>query len=346
MGSFNASCFASQQIIASGDRCRVVTLTRRQTYSPVALAHGDKEFKVYGTTCSTCYPVAYWKPVIGFMEAEYDDYGQVKLIDNPVTRRRLLSWAAHLWRETPVVAQGENSCHDVPFDFKASLEKCCPSLAAFLKARTYYSPLNAFNTAEPSFFEELIPVWDEAWNVAHEHRLFSMSSSGNPVPLQYGLMHEEVFKYLIAQANKETTWDNEPFEQRAFFDRSLVTAKARGDDTKEKLFWVADTLRQELERVGYYEGLGPVSSDLVEGLWDLLPKLLAGELSDDELFATLKPLLDERYAFHGMLCLNLRFEPLVYAGQDYSNEAGQAYAKFINAVEQTITKQRNDRYED
>ncbi len=346
MGSFNASCFASQQVIAPGDACKVVTLIRRRTYSKVELSDGDKTFSVYGTTCSTCYPVAFWAPAVGFMDAVYDDCGQVTLVDTPTTRIRLLTWAAYMYRNALAVAEGENKCHDIPFDYKALLGKHCPALLEQLSKSHYFGRSQLlFLEAHPSFFDEVLPVWNAAWEVSQEHRLFSMDRSDEPSPMQYGLMHEATANYLVDYSNKMTDWSNEAYEQRTFFNRCVRSAKesAEGHAGKESVFWFVDALRREFERVGYYEGLGLISADLFNGLWALGPAYLEGSLSDDELFIQCKPFLDERYVLHGLLCLDLKFAPIVYAGQDYSNESGKAYAKFVNAVQKEVSRRRQVR---
>lgn len=347
MGSFNTYCFTSQQVIAPGDRCRVIALTRQHTFDLVSLSRGDKQYKLYGTTSSTCYPVAFWKPVTGFMEAEYADYGQVALYNTPQNRVRLLTWANALYDAALVTAEGKNRCHDIPFDFRASLEAHYPELYKKLGSRRTFLPLSSATADEADFFEKLLPVWEEAWEVAQEHRLFLMNSQNEPTPMQYGLMHEEAFQYLAADTAKLKSRTKESYALYEYFSRSLVEAmqeaRAHEGDTA---FRVADRTRSKLLELGSYEGLGCISEDLVSPLWDLVSLHLKGALTTQGLFEHVKPLLEERYVLYGMYRFDLKFGPMVYAGQDYLNESGKAYAKFVRTVQKVVSRQRKSRYDE
>lgn len=346
MGSFNASCFASKQVIAPSNRCRVVLLQRNHTYQPVELSHGETQYSVYGTTCSTCYPVAFWEPVVGFMEATYDDYGQVILLDTPVTRRRLQSWAVYMYMNALVTHQGENSVHDVPFDFKATLETHYPEFFNKLKEAKSYLAFNRDTSslrAEDSFFTKMTPVWDATWNVAQERRLFGLDNQ-YPQPLQYGLLHEASYRHLVAFTNKQVSWDKTSYEMRAFFDRSLAKARESSASLEHAAFWLPERLSSVLNRVGYYEGLSPISSDLFEPVWAIAEQLLKGEISDDDLFLELTPFIEERYVLSALCALDLKFGPVVYAGQDYSNETGKAYAKFVSDVQKQVSREQREMY--
>ena len=68
---------------------------------------------------------------------------------------------------------------------------------------------------------------------------------------------------------------------------------------------------------------------------------LDGKLDDDQMYAIIKPWLETRYACSGLEALNLHFEPVVYASQDYSNEIGASYAEFVGQVSAQVTRGRN-----
>lgn len=57
----------------------------------------------------------------------------------------------------------------------------------------------------------------------------------------------------------------------------------------------------------------------------------------------MRPSMVGVYVLAGMNGLNLKFSPIVSAGQDYDNSHGDALAKFITAVAKVVTKERKKR---
>jgi len=64
------------------------------------------------------------------------------------------------------------------------------------------------------------------------------------------------------------------------------------------------------------------------------------EISMDDLFVKVIPWLQMRLACKGLAALNLHYDPLVYAGQDYTNQIGNAYARFVGQVATAVTRHR------
>lgn len=338
MGSFNTTCFASQQTIAPGDVCVVVPIIQRSTYKPAEGTFRGQPVRLHGITSSTCYPTAFWRPAGGFFDATYDDYGRFTLLESPANLRRLVSFLRYVLGNTPKVELGENQYHDLAFDFPAFLAEKAPELDAWLATER-----NKKQGQEPYdaalLFKQAHECWDYVWEVGAEHRLFATSYGGNLVPLEFAVMHRAAYDVLVAQAEDMRGWDDAPMQQRVFFDRLFDKAASHsniGDEPAMQAVWFNSSLRQELQAMGHFEGISyPDESELLR---DVSRDFLAGKLDKDQLFELLKPQLDARYAITSLLALNIKVTPMVYAGQDYDNAIGRNYAKFIRAASAAVNR--------
>ena len=339
MGCFNLTCFASQQTIAPGDKCQVLPILQERGYRPVEGTYGSKPFELYGIASSTCYPHAYWAPYGGFIEAEYDDYGQVTLLDTPTNRLRLCDLFSQLQSDAVTVSEGENQCHDVPYDFAAFLAAETPGLLAYLSARGRVP-----TTSE--FFGELEAAWNYVWERHQEHRLVGVDYSDVLRPLQFAIMHQASFDALVSKVNQLRTWRDESLAQRDVFEammaKTLDKLPGEGQLREAVTDFLWFQLERELERIGQFEGLTYPGESAV--LADAVAEFLLKKLDREGLFQALKPLLDARYVMSGLNMLNLRITPIVTASQDYSNEIGAAYAQFIASVSAVVTQGRRDHY--
>ncbi len=352
MGSFNTACFVSRQTIASGDACMVTPIMMQSTYRPVELTYGEETSQQYGPCSSTCYPTRFWKPVGSFFEAEYDDYGRVTLTDSKVNRFRLKEFIREALQMTPVVAQGENQYHDVAYDLVKFMTEKAPALLAYLTAKRG-EELPAYDG--DLFFAQGVACWEYIYEVAQEQRMFWRDYKGVMRPMNFAIMHRAAFDGLVAMTNAWVGWDKESYEMRTFFDRALGEAKQRmaeldaeaegASDMNEKQrkhmrkYFAFDRFREAMRRVGGSEGSSYPSEHVV--YMEASDAYLDGKLTDDQLFDIMKPWLEIRYACSGLEALNLHFEPIVYASQDYSNEIGDSYAKFVAKVNAQVTRGRN-----
>ena len=375
MGSFNTSCFVSNQVIAPQDICRIVPIVQSSTYNDVVLQFADKSMaSLRGIANSTCYADCYWKPLSGFIPAEYDDYGQFKLIFSPKTRRDLLSFFHDVYTKCPTVLQGDNEYHDLPFDFAQFLSTDAPDIhKIFTKKSASSSNVNdELVSDEPvrdltlntGLDAQLTACWNYIFKVASKHRLFIYHSQ-TLRPLQFAVMHEVAYESLIETSSSGENWEGEPMAISSFLKRTLKEARAQGEDamkrfgkktdSKESLpgtaessvqtldnsfyfeWAMADTLRSSLERISGNCRLGN-SRQEYQLLSKLCKGIATGAVSDDEFVERTSFLVADRYAIAGLECFGIRFSPMVYSGQDYSNEEGQAYVRFVEKISAKVTR--------
>ncbi len=350
MGSFNTSCFVSRQTIAPGDACMVIPIQQQSTYEQVALTYNGEESAQYGVCSSTCYPTRFWRPVGAFIEAEYDDYGRFTLKDSPLNRFKLKDFINEALKMAPVVAQGDNKYHDLAYDLTQFMQQSAADLLAVLTAKGEDKPAS---TDGDLLWSQSVACWDYIYEVSQEQRMFWRNYKGALRPMNFAAMHRLAFDELVAMTNAYVGWDNESYEMRAFFDRAMAETKERlaeldasiQGETEDaaarkhlRKFFAFDRLRDSLRRVGGSEGSHyPCEGTVFHGAADAY---LEGKLDDERLYAVLKPWLEVRYAYSGLEALNLHFEPIVYASQDYQNDVGASYARFVGKVSKAVSKGR------
>jgi hypothetical protein len=346
MGSFNTTCFASGQTIAPGDPGFILPIIQASGYDPVELTYDGKTQSLFGIACMSCYPHAFWEPFGGFIEGTYDDYGEFSVADTPINRARLVQLIADLVEKSAVAEEGENQSHDIPFRIAEYVADQKPLLHAGLSGD--HNTMLEQHAGSAEFFNELIAAWSYAREAGFEHRLFAKANyHGGLRPVQFAVIHGEAYKGLVAMYATS---------KRELFDKALAAiqdvlatikeALAAGETRlAEMARWNRSALfMRPLLRLGSYEALEyPGEAAVIDAALDAYS---AGKLDVEGLFAALEPLLDARCVMNGLGRLNLKLSPQVYAGQDYSNAIGIAYAAFVQATSAAVTKLRKERYGD
>lgn len=356
MGSFNTSCFVSRQTIAPGEHCMVIPIIQQATYRPMEVQSRGEKSELYGISSSVCYPTRFWTPVGSFIEAKYDDYGRFELIDTPLNRYKLADYLREALEKTPIVSKGENEYHDLPCDLLSFMQSNTPGLLAVFQARGPIEP----DTSE-QFFAQCVQCWDYIFEVAGKHRLFWRHYTGILRPSQFAVMHSVSFETLVASLNAGFDWHKNSLDMRAVFDAAIEATDKSLDEFASKVanpelnpeqlemitvFRWSDMFKRLVFRIG--EGEGAIYPSEYEAFMDASMAYRKKQITKDDLFAAIKPWLAIRYAYTEMSGLNLHFEPMIYAGQDYENEIGRAYAKFIRKVAKKIADDHRaaNRWED
>lgn len=341
MGSFNTTCFASQQTIAPGDGCYVFPVLQQSGYRPVELVRGEQTLALYGITSSTCYSNAFWRQAGPMLEAVYSDYGRVTLADSRRNRYGLYAHLRFLLASAPRVLPGENQYHDKPFDLPAFIDAQAPITRDKLKGKVENGDEGGVDDGA-SAWSQAVKCWDYAWEAASEHRLFASNSFGVLRPLQYAIVHRVAYEELLKLASKLLDFEGNPLEPAAFFDRACAAAEAActvyADEGERRGWTFSAAFRDCLVQLG---GSGcaryPGESQLVSFLCHAYA---LGHLSKDQFFENVRPVLDELSVTAGLELMNLKVQPMVYAGQDYSNELGRTYADFIARTSKRVSDGR------
>ena len=331
MGSFNTTCFVSQQTIVPGAKCIILPIIQQSTYDEIQLISPDKSFEtsVLGHAHTTCYPTCFWGYYAPLITGTYYDYGKFEIDNSGENIQSLKFLFNKLLKDSFKTKQGENEYHDHAFD-----------MSSLYSSDTEYS------------FEQLIGIWDEIWMVTSEHRLFVRNYKHQPRSFQFAVMHQKSAEYLINMVSNEKSWDGMSYHQFNYFQNYIKSKLVKFvDETKdippellEFVFWRIESL--DGYRVGDSEG-SFISSLYCSpnGVIDILQTMVTGDLSKmNELFDLYKTQLDHRYIHHGLDDLNIKLSPMVYASQDYSNDLGSAFLEMVKTVNADINAEIKARY--
>lgn len=346
MGSFCITCGASGQVIADDDQCVALPILQQRTFTPAEMTVKGKAERLYGVSNSTCGPDAFWAPHGGLITGTYADYGHIDPADTPLNRRAILGLVLQLRQDAIVISLGQNECHDVPFDLQTFMASDAPVLAAQLQGIRW---LDEFDVSKLDF-EELTRLWQYICDVASENRLFSLGYEQVARPLQFAAFHQEAVDHLIGYASGLPAWPEGTYALGGYVQRLLADAEkhmASFQGPKLSRDWLIYT--QIREGLTLRQSATAVHSLLFPFMGEhqsLLEAYLAKQLSFEEFIAVLQPTLEGVYLMKALDELGIRLSPLVYAGQDYDNSQGQAFAKFVTAVADKVTQKWRDRYDD
>lgn len=345
MGSFNTSCFASQQTIAPRDPCWVLPIVQSASYMPVELHLPSGVVSVHGIADTTCYPNSFWNPAGPFLEAVYADYGRVELTDTPANRYKLLQLVSQWRRTIAKVVQGENEYHDVPLDVAEFIATKTPKLNELFTVKE----VELTNADRSLLWEECNEVLEHVWEGHREHRLFAMLHGGEPRAMQFAVLHADAAQALVEQVSALTNWEKQSLHPKELFRRALAEGRkvaleqAEKADDKEVAaqvlpYFIGMRAREVFETVGNCTGVSYMLDN--RALEHIIAMVVKEALTEEAGCEKAMPYLQSRYIIEGLTTHNLHISPMVYAGQDYDNEIGRGYAKFIREVSAKVSKRR------
>jgi hypothetical protein len=339
MGSFNTTCFVSQQTIAPGDEAIIFPIKQQSTYRPVELilkSNGNKKVEKYGYCNSNCYPTAFWAYCGPMIRATYDDYGRFTLDEDEDNIINLVSFLNILSKSVCDVKQGENEYHDHSLEFDK-----------------IYDPKQQYS------FEQLVSVWDKVWTVASKSRLF-IDGNKEPFPVAFAVMHKASSDYFIDSVSKYKGWDGESYEMKSYFNAYINRYfKQMKEVFKEELndsnlaFACSSIMRLEDFRIGeqegtyyspYYRVAKEVNQEFVAYVKanptvKKIPKKFTNKFLD-----YFKSQIEHRYIATGLTHMGLTLSPMVYASQDYHNEMGNSYLEMIQVVNKKVNLLVKEKY--
>lgn len=349
MGSHSSQCFASHQTIAPGDKCYALAIRQQSTYETVHMTFKGEAHQALGISHGAIYPNAYWTPVGNFIEGVYCGNGDIDITETDENVRRLLVFVRLMLENAPVVAQGENETHHLPFDLPQYLANNTP----FLKAYLDNPPAAALTAAEShELFKGLARVWRHVDDVAFKHRVFYADSQHRMRPLQLTLMHKRCFDHLLGQVS-------EKYSPQAIFDRGLAGVNDSKSLTKESLSKVraatdmpedvmelyasigARAFIDPMAQLGTFDGMRYHEEELRFG--EFVLQYCEGKLSKAELFKRTAPVMKDRLVMHMLESHKVKLVPKCIWHEDGKNAFGKGYADFVAEVSASVTKGRRNK---
>lgn len=341
MGSHYSQCFATRQTIAPRDKCYVLAIRQQATYSPVSLTHKGEALAASGISHSAIYPDAYWTTVGNFLEARYEINGDVAFVENDENFRRLLAFTQLMLKNAAVTLEGENTSHDLPYDFQAYVEENCPALQKYLQGAAGAA---LSDTEKSAIFHEMAAGWSYTDDVAFKHRVFYMDQRGNPRPLQFTMMHGKCYDALLEGLSPEYTPEAladqvlEALDERKACGLYSPEALAR-PGMHELATWIGpQAIQVTLRQLGEFDSIRYNEAELGFGEFGIA--YLAGTLTKAKLRKLLVPLLKDRLVMHMLESYEIKISPKSIRYEDDRNHIGQGYADLIAQVGAAVTKSR------
>ena len=377
MGSYNLTCVASKQTIAPGNPCSLVLISRRSAFSPVSLLYkGESLGTIHGAPTSDCYTRSTWEAKSTIITGKYEDYGRFSLDANPMVMEPILQVLERFYQEN-IVAAADPDKRKQGFDFKKFVDEVTPDLASALKIRrdpgqfpnktVVEQALSAWEflmdgieqgnlfslymgRPEPvkcavfhqSAVEHLIEIAREATDFQSPSRqpwdMFNRAFKDAAEDC------ESHYSELKAKGSPR----NQGIEAIIDFLKKPVSPLFPGyltelsDERRNEVWYCKDAIKMRIEtaigKMGDGSGEGYPSIVHVNRL---INALVTGVISHGQFYSKMQPTLDFQSLISGMQSLNLKFEPSAINAQDYSNEIGEAYARFIEKTSTAVSQAQN-----
>lgn len=339
MGSFNTACFASRQVITPGDQVILIPIMQH-VGTPAEIVDrfktGESLFPITPFS-TTCYSTCFWRYFSQFIEAEYDDYGKFTFSESPENVNRVRHMLNKLGNEMFETKLGENRYHDVA----GSIPKIDDN-----------SDLEAIKTA-----------WDEISDGVFESRVFVKDFHGRPVAFSFASLLKSAFDELLSIASKQKLYDGTKLDIESMciygFKSGFDLFSEIDEDTEQYL--VSSLVSFAFNNVRYlggYSGISvdyPIKSSTIDIDRDAailaFRQYIASEKKDfSALVELVKPIVEwpmKNLLVNAALGLmEIRIEPTYYVGQDYSNDIGMMFKKFVTNVSKTHTKFLKEKHND
>ncbi|KWU24725.1 hypothetical protein [Burkholderia cenocepacia] len=340
MGSFNVTCFASHQTIATGDRCYVMPIIQQASFEPSTLVFHDFKREQYGVAMSQSYADSLWSPYGGFIEATYADAGEIDVLDTAINRFRLGELFARLSRGAARSESGYPTSA-TPFDIQSFLEESAPTLADYVQTVGVHTR----NVDADELFADMCAAWQYLQEAVWEHRVFATDLFGKFRPLEMCVMHADAFAELVDVVEAEQLATGESANRADVLARFLENAP--DFLVRRDTFSVDDLVTRTTQEgalgdlLSLVDRSGSMRYPSERGeLRRAFEGYRKGQLDQSGLAEALKPTFDARYVLGGLNAFNLRLTPTAWAGDDYINEVGKRYAAFVQAVSGRVCSAR------
>lgn len=345
MGSYNLVCSISGQIIQPSDTCLILPLTQASGLFPIELE--DKTGKVSSVVplaYSLNFPDAYWKSFGLLLKASYEDSGDTELFKDEDNVRSALAFFDYLLSKSLITVEGENMVHETRFDFKAFINDSAPLVSKALQDGLLIEESSLLGLSK-----QVALAWKYFLKSEKNSRVYVRGASGKPECVKLALISPIAFESLVGFVERGKDWFNDSKSQLTYvanvlgrfradklFDLESVEELYSSPSTREenvklisRLFSLESPFRERL----FKDGARYIAQEAYNTSKDVVEKWFTGQVSDTELFNAIKPKLDVVYLMWGLDQLGRFITPNAYGGQDYNNETGSQFSRFIREVE-------------
>jgi hypothetical protein len=320
MGSFNTTCFVSQQSIAPNDKVVIFPVSQARGYADLSLTIKGVELSVNDYAYSTCHPNAYWGFCGPLLTGTYNDYGAFLLDNNPTNIRMVKLFFDSVRDNAAQTAKGRNQYHENSFN-----------------------PAEWYSRIDFSKISTIEEGWAELEALVDSRRVYL--NIGNKIrPLAFSVMHKAAADELIRVGESDDT----TFSASQTRKELVLSAIESCPVGLPSAYWV---LAMGDCGIGEYESLSlkslyrsinnKYSKELEESI---LKYGITSPESWPLLMDEVRPNLDHRYISRGLELMEVHIEPMTTSGQDYDNDAGKKFFKLVQTVRKSLKEEAKKSY--
>lgn len=348
MGSFNATCFASQQTIAPGEKVVLIPIVQALGNRSVIIDRSGRQTEVRAPVLNHCYPTAFWEFSGPLIYATYYDYGYHTLDEDEENLRCVKTLLDYVFEKVEMVKTGDEG--ESSFDF----------------ATTY----NPSKTYEP---DELLEVFQSLWDAAdRDENVFLNNvhhSHTGPVNFKFAVILQDSVEYLVDMVRNEETYGQQMMNEDFFITEGIRRSGCDYfiEDFVERAK-LESTINEDSSIIKYLSTMSGVSyADFGAGAYgimgtppstqevmELVNELTLANKSDYKKILTdyIKKFQNRKIKagmlMHGLDMISARIVPQTYTTQDYDNTIGNKYLQFVTAVNAKVNSRvsSDDQYID
>ena len=331
----------SHQTIIPGDQCIILPISQQTSYERVEIINRrtQENTKKYGYCASTCYSTAFWGYSGPIITGKYDDYGCFDIGNTESNINNMISFFNFLYERSCDVLQGNNQYHDHSLQFVS-----------------LYNPKNQYT------FTELVHVWDKIWEVSQQSRLFVLNYNNEPVNLAFAVVHRVCVDYMIEQVSTCENLRGQSLEPLSYFRNYINTkydklVEVFKDSLTESMSYIASCIAGMDDfgigdkegtyiRNWYLDSRRPIIKFILDYFKNNPETTSFNDDAIDELCELLSDQIEHRYISMCIDRYNIKLSPMVYTGQDYSNEIGNSFLSLIKNVNERVRQLNYNEDED
>jgi len=267
----------------------------------------------------------------------YGDFGRGELVASDSNRLWLSALYDALLGDATITEAGSNEFHQHPFDFRRFvLER---GLVPQTDARRPSQGQTPLSDAE--FFRQAKIWWDELMKVMWEDRVFMRApATKRPRPFTFAVLHGDAAEQLW-QLEREARDGRNRLQPLTFFARALSVAHtvarklaSQGHSYERTAAYV---LRSQLELLADDLRYVPGAIQVVSGRLD---RVSAESKDPEQLFPLFRAYVEFGYLLRGLDAVGITIKPRVFAGEDFDNSKGRAFAKFVGETSIRVCERR------
>jgi hypothetical protein len=323
MGSFLLNCFVSNQIIPEDSPCVVFPIIKVKGYTHTKLSRRNKDFVSRSEFDSICYANSFWELSGLKIDVIAQDYGRQVLVDSVFNRMSILIFFHYLLEHSYKAEAGENTSHDLEFDFEAICKEFGPQIYQVIQPSYFEVP----KQMEPLPWAEFQTVWEKLQELISENRVYVAGvNKSEPTQLQLAICSKDSYDYLVQEYSQN--------EVRTKLDEMVINFEEELAFYRQHHKNNDGTIASEFLKLN--DGL-PISSRYRSYTWDLIAKIDWSKTqftvkTFSELCAAHQPVLEFLQFQSGLNELSIKLGPLYGGSQDYENDGGKKYAKLVTYV--------------